>query len=200
MFRTWILLLCVVYLTFSREVAQRRHPSVDSPSGDLRVTLKSGKQTYELGQPVDLHVTLENRGKVTVFVGQSLGRVDWIYSAEVRVSDENGRVSPELHWMHPFMADYDPSQPFIDALTRWWVPLPPACNYGTVIQIDGTDFDFLKKPGRYKIEVTYISYGMEEPLNYNRLAASPEEIKKLPYGSWRGRAKSNSILVQLVRK
>ena len=199
MFHAWISALWILSSILPGQGMQRNRPA-EQQNSDLKVILSSGKHTYRLGEAIDLRITLENRGKATVFVGQSLGRADWIYSVEVRVSDENGRVSPELHWMHPFMADYDPSQPFVDALTRWWVPLPPDYNYGTVIQIDGTDLDFLRKPGRYKIEVTYISYGMEEPLNYNRLAASPEEIKKLPYASWRGRAKSNSIWVLIVQK
>src|SRR5712691_11274412 len=76
----------------------------------LKVSITSGKETYRIAEPIDLRVTLENGGKMTIFVGQTIRRMDWICSIRIRVSDESGRPSPELHWNHPFMSDYDSSQ------------------------------------------------------------------------------------------
>jgi hypothetical protein len=163
----------------------------------LRVSVLPTKQVYKIGEPIELHLSLENVGNSTVFVGQQLRLGDWICSTNVQVTDSKGRVSPELHWSHPFMEDYDPAESILDAVTKSWVPLAPGYSYGSVIRIDGTEYQFLSKPGQYSVQVTYTSQGMDEPLNYNRLAASPEEIKKLPFPSWKGTIKSDPVSISI---
>ena len=166
----------------------------------LRLVIQALKPVYKLGEPIDLRVTIENTGKDTIFVGQIIQRMDWQFSIQMGLFDEQGNRSTELHWFHPFMQDYDPSEPFVNALVRSWLALPPGYSYGTIIQLHGSDFQFLKRPGRYRLEATYESYGMEEPLNYNRLAASPEDIKKLPYRSWRGKTSADPIVIIIEQK
>ena len=95
------------------------------------------------------------------------------------------------------MKDYDPAESVLDAVTRSWVPLGPGYSYGSVITINKTEFQFLGKPGQYSVQATYTSLGMEGPLNYNRLAASPEEIKKLPFPSWKGTIKSEPVSITI---
>jgi hypothetical protein len=192
-------LLVILNLTIIHGHAGKPHASSEPQGTDIKIMIQPIKPSYKTGESINLRVILENQGKATLFVGQTLRRVDWIYSVRITVSDEKGRFSPEMHLNHPFMLDYDSSQSFISALTASWIALPPGYMFGTTIRIDGTDFEFLKKPGRYMIEAEYVSYGMEEPLNYNRLAASPEDIKKLPYPSWRGQTKSEPTWINIVQ-
>jgi hypothetical protein len=163
----------------------------------LRISILPTKQVYNVGELVELRLSLENVGKMTVFVGQYIRLGDWIYSTNIQVTDSSGRVSPERHWSHPYMTDYDPAETVLDAVTRFWLPLRAGYTYSAVIKISGTDYDFLKKPGRYTVRASYTSLGMGEPLNYNRLAASPEDLKKLPFPSWKGTIKSDPVSITI---
>lgn len=163
----------------------------------IRISVLPTKQVYSVGEPVELRLSLENIGETTVFVGQQLRRGDWICSTNIQITDAIGRVSPELHWSHPFMTDYDPAESVLDAVTRSWVPLPPGYSFSSVIKIGETDYEFLKKPGQYAVQASYTSLGMGAPLNYNRLAASPDDINKLPFPSWKGTVKSDPVSVTI---
>jgi len=163
----------------------------------IRLSIFPIKQIYEVGESVELRVSLENIGNTTVFVGQHIRLGDWIYSTNIEVTDSGGRVSPERHWSHPFMPDYDPAESVLNAVTRSWVPLPPGYSYSSVIKVSGSDYEFLKKPGQYTVQASYTSLGMGAPLNYNRLAVSPEDVKKLPFPSWKETIKSDPVLITI---
>ena len=101
------------------------HSTEKHADQSLKLVIRADKDNYNVGEPIELQVTLTNAGKNTIFIGQRIDRLDWLYSLQVHLLDEQGRSSPELHWSHPFMPNYDPSEPLVNALARDWMALPP---------------------------------------------------------------------------
>lgn len=172
-----------------------------SSQQELSVTLSTPQRTYAVDEPIDLRVEIKNVGKEPFFIGQDIPTYnDWIYNLRLDIRNEKGEYSPVFSSNGPFVLPFDPKESVAHALSSRWTPLPPGYFYGTTIRISGSIFSFLQRPGKYVLSGAYKSSGMELPVQFNRLAASPEEIKRLPYRSWKGEAKTNSISIEITAR
>lgn len=170
-----------------------------SPGADLAVTLSIAKETFKIDETIEVRVEIYNKGKVPLFIGNEIpDYLDWIYDLRLILANERGEFSPVLTSAGPFILPFDPKESIAQALSADWMALRPGYFFGRTIRIDGSIFSFLKQPGRYRLMGIYKSDGMESPVQFNRLAASPKEIASLPYKSWKGEVKTNSIWITIV--
>lgn len=166
-------------------------------SNSLRLRLSIAKQKYGVGEPILVKVELSNDGREPIFVGSQIPvNETWIYRLTLGIDDEDGNSSPGL-WGGRFVAPPDPKDSFASALAKAWIALPAGYSYGTTIEIDSDMFEFLKKPGRYRLRAKYVSLGMDVPLYYNAVAKKPEEMAKLPFAGWKGETEGNSLWIEI---
>lgn len=195
--------LALITITFATNFSNRSFSSGQSRTrGDETITVRLSveKSRFHVGEAVPLRVELINTGKKRIFIGQEMPQIeDWIYSVHITVKDDAGRVSPQLVLGPPFVLPSDPKEDFSTAVIKKWTVLPPGYSYGSTLTIDGQSHSFLMKPGRYEIQATYVSMGMDSRMYYNRLSQSPEELARLPFKSWKGRVNSNCISIDVVR-
>jgi hypothetical protein len=87
----------------------------------------------------------------------------------------------------------------VAAALDWWVLLEPRQLFGTVVNIHRSGFDFLKKPGTYKLYVKLRSVGGYPPSITDRLANSQPNAPEVPYNIWSGTASWESNWLRVVK-
>jgi hypothetical protein len=170
-----------------------------SPGSDLFVTLSTAKETFKIDETIEVRVEIRNQGKDPLFIGNEIpDYLDWIYDLRLTLTNERGDISPILTSAGPLVLPFNRKESIAHAVSANWITLLPGYFFGRTIPIDGSIFSFLRRPGRYSLMGIYKSDGMESPVQFNRLAASPKEIASLPYRSWKGEVKTNSTLITIV--
>ena len=170
----------------------------EETAGQLSIRLSLSKNTFRLGESIRVKVEISNDGKSTLFVARNIeldpGAIGFL---ELLVTDAKGNVSPR-DVSTPVRKAADPGESTARAVSKAWVALSPAYSYGTTLRIEPDSYEFLRKPGRYRLQATYFSLGMAAPVYYNSLADKLEEIEKLPFGSWKGKTESNSVWIEIL--
>jgi hypothetical protein len=165
---------------------------------DISIKIQSMKETFEKGEPITVRVELRNQSRRDLYVGRKLdGSSDGPTYITFKVWDSRGKPSPGLKSATDcFMKPDTDSLPV--AVMKEWIALPPGSSYIAEVRVE--NFDFLKKPGRYRISATYESDGIKEQYWTKCIKATSEEIKALPFEAWEGKVESNCIWIAIANQ
>ncbi len=171
-------------------------PALNEPSISVRLSLT--KKLFKVGERIPLKVEITNNGTGDVFVGRELLQIDnAIYHLKLSVESSQGRT-PENFSGAVDSFSVGPRDGFSTALAKSWIALPPGYFYGTILFVDEQFADFLTKPGKYTVRGTYSSSGMRADVYFNDLLAYPEELERIPFPSWKGDIKTNSVSLEIA--
>jgi hypothetical protein len=149
---------------------------------EVRLTLSVPRNSFKLGEPIPVRLEIANEGQSDFLVGRAL-RLG-VYTDPsyiwIGVTDTAGKASPVTGISLYSITETD---------AGWWIALAPKHFYGTEFNLDRGTHEFLKIPGRYRLEATYVSSG-------GATAAIPSEnieSRKV----WHGKIASNTVSVEI---
>ncbi|MHB8502562.1 MAG: hypothetical protein ACYDHE_16675 [Candidatus Acidiferrales bacterium] len=112
-----------------------------------------------------------------------------------QVWNSSGRSFPTLSAASDCVLTANPDS-LPTAVLKRWIALPPSTSYRSDVDLPVSKEVYMS-PGRYRVAATYISGGIEEQYWQDCLKFSPEDIAKLPFPAWQGKAKSNFIWIEI---
>jgi len=180
-----------------RPISERTRAVLDSNS--LKITFAVPKKPYKVGEKIPLTIQFYNQSQNSILLTKQIPGVNVEgapVSVNVSITDTLGRKSAvAVETIH-----FAPGPRLSDAtaMLDWWVLLEPRQLYGTILNIDQSGFDSLKKPGRYKLRVKLISYGGYPPSIADRLANQEPKVLEVPYAVWSGTASWESPWLQIA--
>ena len=186
----------LVVLALGIAVAQQtKQPHFATSDTGISVHLHQPHGSFVAGQSVQVQVNLYNEGKQTLIVCRKLevGNQSCFWDFEMR--DASGHMLPTGKLAVDSIPG--PPAPFPEALISNWIALAPKYQYGTMLWLDFA-FPPKPRPGNYKVRAILHSLGPSGDLYYNDVRQYPEELAKLPYAGWNGKAVSNWISVTIV--
>jgi hypothetical protein len=161
--------------------AQSSNSNVDALQ--LRITIVT--PTVKQGDPVEILVEIKNNGKYEVSVARwLLCTTNGPSCLSLEFEDEDG-LKHEGEAMHAIMSP--------DATNEWWTQLSPSHYYGVEERLEGLPYDFLKKPGRYRVTARYVSKGGLTPPSREDWHIPAREV-------WKGDIVSNVGSFEVVAK
>lgn len=198
MCRRTISFLLVSLTAISASVAGEQPQSKQDQKAEIAVSLAVTRNSFVVGETIEVRVEIRNAGDKSIFVGRELYlNTDWIHSLELFMEDKNGNQSVRMRrGRDPFPPD--PEQSIATSLAKGWIALSPGHFYGTTVRIYPQSFEFLQKPGRYRLYGKYVSHGVDAPFYYNRLAYKVEAVSQLPYRFWKGEININSVWIEIL--
>ncbi len=196
--RRTISFLLMSLTAISASVAGEQPQSKQDQKAEIAVSLAVTRNSFVVGETIEVRVEIRNAGDTSIFVGRELYlNTDWIHSLELSLEDESGNASGYMRrTRHPFPPDLE--QSIATSLAKGWIALSPGHFYGTTVRIYPQSFEFLQKPGRYRLYGKYVSHGVDAPFYYNRLAYKVEAVSQLPYRFWKGEISTNSLWIEIV--
>ena len=187
------LVTLLVVVAASGESQSLGQANKEAPTAKLQVILATDKQVYKLGEPIHVRVEISNAGEKDIFVGKEITRMaGWVTYLELILEDMDGNTSPYI-FVHGLRVPLDLTEGLASILAKTWIPLAPGYFYATKIELSPESFQFLRKPGRYRLRGIYYSVGVDL-----RCSTLKEEIEKLPYAFWKGEIGTNSIWIEIV--
>ncbi len=178
------------------------------PRNGLRLTIRTDKHSYAIGEPVIVDVRLEN---VTTLQGADKARDVPVYFEPVAYT-RDGRV---IEWLFKFEFRSEPdARPVYrsrdvkiaeDARENYYhyVVLPPHSFVGRRFTFHPSRLRALTRPGRYSILASYaVGEDSADVILHRRLTAQQVEmLGKLAYlRVWTGQVYSNRATFQVKRK
>ena len=156
-------------------------PNVDR----LQLRIATLTPTVIQGDPVEIRVEIKNNGKYEVSVARwLLCTINSPSCLSLEFEDENGsKYEGEI--IHSTMSP--------DATGEWWTQISPSHYYGTEERLEDLPYDFLKKPGRYKVTARYISRGGFTPPSREDWHIPAHEV-------WKGEIVSNVASFEVIPK
>ena len=158
----FICVLCVFALPNGRGAHPCAQTSVVSADQtQIRLSLTTTKNKFGVGEAVVLKFEITNVGKVPVLIGNRPGiNIQHDISTgprlEMELRDEKGQLSPGL----TLIADsfgIPSKRPAIQSLLSDWLVLNPKSSYATKVALDRGYFEFLGRPGKYRLSGTYLA-------------------------------------------
>jgi hypothetical protein len=182
----------------SASVAGEQPQSKQDQKAEIAVSLAVTRNSFVVGETIEVRVEIRNAGDTSIFVGRELYlNTDWIHSLELSLEDESGNASGYMRSGRDKFPP-DPEQSIATSLAKGWIALSPGHFYGTTLRIYPQSFEFLQKPGRYRLYGKYVSHGVDAPFYYNPLAYKVEAVSQLPYRFWKGEIDTNSVWIEIV--
>ncbi|MGB2591525.1 MAG: hypothetical protein WBG02_10090 [Candidatus Acidiferrum sp.] len=163
----------------------------------LVVKISSNKSEYMQSEQLTLTVEFRNEGTTTIRVGRAVDSyVSSPFRLSIKIEDSSGRAVldpprdlPELPCVD--LREPDPQHP------RIWAEIAPGAAYTTSLTLSNKTL----RPGRYKLEGRYRSYGLlmgghctagDTDSDLNRTAMAPTEIE------WKGAVNTNPLWTAIL--
>jgi hypothetical protein len=175
--RTFTLLIVLSALVETAGFAQ---PSASTELG-LRVTLKTDKDDYAVGEPVRITVLLQNRGTSPVYVAKSFSWAGFgVAGFSVSVEQLTGKKSDiGCGIAGSGLSVQDPRTPE-QVLREDYLRLPPGAMVGFEDQYTGCS---LMHPGTYEITATYSA----QALSLDKVRLVSEKNGEIVRGEFRSK-------------
>jgi hypothetical protein len=162
----------------------------------ITIRIRPTQKFYVPGKPIQIRVELTNSGLRDLLVGRELSGVGKNPADVVfQVRNSSGTSLPTLSAASDCVLTASPDS-LPTAVLKRWIALPPGTSYLSDVDLPVSQEVYMG-PGRYRVAATYISGGIEEQYWQDCLKFSPEDIAKLPFPAWQGKAKSNFIWIEI---
>jgi hypothetical protein len=170
-------------------------------SEQIEVRLIPKKKAIKAGEALEVRVEIWNVGSNPVFIEKD------IYQPCGRPGPLSLRLElgPAVNSLteHGCGSDciYEATQSFASRLLLQWTTLPVGNFYGTVVTMEPEDFPQLNTPGRWRLSGTYKFLGELSLSLCGYIGPIPddkEQIKGLPYKTWRGTAETNKAWIDVT--
>jgi hypothetical protein len=177
----------ILILAFSAGASPQVATQTTPNEASLLLTIRILTPVVRSGTPVELHIDIENDGGDDVAVARYFDCISNGPSCLLlTIEDESGEKheSEQFHrWGSP------------DALLYWWTLVTPLHSYGVHEKLENmpgmATYDFLKRPGRYKVFATYTSKGGYMP-------PAREDLHIPTLKVWEGKLVSNTASFKVV--
>lgn len=176
-------------------------PQVKSPEQQatdvLRLTVSSNSLTYAVGSTIDLSVELKNIGRQKIFIGANFWTGGSASHVTIAVNPLDGH---DLGKGWSGSVDGVPLHAWDNlgkALLEWGFLLPGGYAYSTKALLP---YGPGLAPGRYTVQASYISEGVDADTHLNPLLEKPKELAALMPFSWKGVVKSNTITIEIKNR
>ena len=148
----------------------------------VSVHLSVPNKTFTAGEVIYVQLRVSNKGDEPILVANTVSMANGgVSRIELKLTDVRGKASPGME----MIADYAPVTPSDEnaasKLLGSFVLLRPATSLLVDFPIDKSLFEFLAKPGEYKLSATYASKGIS--YGHDDLGLSDVVLKALPYPS-----------------
>jgi len=191
----WLVVAALAGMAAQARGAKHQEKRVDAP--EVAVHLEVLKKVLPVGESLPLRFEILNKGTTDIFVGKHfLDLANSTARLELSLKDRSGWHRSAIGSAGDYLPDSGES--FASALVRDWLALPPGGFYGATAFVSPAEFPQLLKPGRYCIQGKYISAGVRAPVYFNALRNHPDEIARLPYDSFVGELRTNSVWIQVI--
>jgi hypothetical protein len=184
-------------------VASAQDRTSNNTDAILTVRISAEKQRLKPGENVVLHVEILNEGSKNTFVSKGIQGADNALSTLDLSLYQNGHVflsstGSAADCFCSGLANSPSAPPMASVLSAGWIALAPKHFYGGEAIMSPWDFKLLRVPGKYRIQGKYASRGFLAQDMNNPLLGYSEELKKLPYQSWIGEVKTNSVWIEVA--
>jgi hypothetical protein len=161
------------------------------------VHLSVPNRAFRAGDVIHVQLRVSNKGDEPILVANAVSMArGGVSRIELKLTDVRGKVSPSLE----MIADYAPvtlsDNNAASKLLGSFVLLRPRTSLLFDFTIDKDVFEFLGKPGNYKLSATYASNGIS--YGHDVLGLSEAVLKALPYPSWSGKMSTNEVFLNIV--
>jgi len=194
----------LLFLIFSGAMSADEPSAAQGPQrklGGIHVRLSVPKKAFRLGEAIPLRVEIYNAAGKTVIINREISRLLAAPAClALSVFDERGRRSPALENVASAVSPPAEEEPEAWTFLKWWVVLDTEHFYGLTFEVDGEQFPFLTKPGRYRLVGTFTSIGGYPPSIVRRMSDSSQVPSKVPYPIWTGKVDTNSVWLEVVRR
>jgi hypothetical protein len=176
------------------------HPSPREAGRDgkeiISVRLSLPRTVVVAGESAQVVVEITNDGDDPVLVENLFGA--GASQIKFNLSDSNGVTSPgSVNMVGDYFASPAKADP-LEVLLKTWLLLRPKYSLLTTVKLDGNDYSFLAKPGKYHLYATYASTGLSYPPTYMHLGLTKADVDALKYESWSGKIRSNEVSLKVV--
>jgi hypothetical protein len=150
---------------------------------ELRLSVIVLTPTVKQGEPVKVRIELKNDGCSDVAVARWL---ICIANSPSCLSFEFEDESGIKRW-----GETSHSFPSVGPTDDYWTQIAPSHYCGVEDRLEGLPYEFLKKPGRYKVTARYVSHGgLTRP--------GQGEHDNPQYDVWKGEIVSNSATFEVL--
>ena len=178
--------------------------SVSADRTQIRISVTTTKKKYFLGEPVIVSLEITNVGKAPVLISNSLSvnvtqDVSTAAHLDLEIRDARGQSSPAMDLIADSFGIPSTAPP-IKTLLGGWLVLRPKSSYKTATTIDREFFEFLGKPGKYRLLGAYVSPDLFALSTYHQLGLTDEDVKAIPAHCWSGRLKFRPVTFEIAAK
>jgi hypothetical protein len=172
-----------------------------STGREIKILFVIPARAFELGEQIPIRIELHNISKESLLVCRNIPEAnsrEGNTSFELDVIDQTGRSS--VVTQKTAQLSSDALEGDVSAALNWWVLLPPGTFYGTVVPVQPNEFEFLKKPGKYRFEAKLNCLGGLPPEVANRLSNPHIDTLSIPFRIYSGSATWSSPWIQIKAK
>lgn len=195
-----MLRLCCIFV--SPTAMTLAQDSISEAGLQIHINISTSKKQFKLREPVFLKLQIENIGRVPVLIGNRAlinTRQDTTTTPylDLELWDEHGRSSPGS----TLIADsfgIPTKAPAIHSLLGGWLVLEPKSSYTVKLTIDRADFEFLGRPGKFRLSGKYHAPDVFDPATSRQLGLTEEDLKAIPAKCWSGRLKFQPIRFEIL--
>jgi len=189
-------LLLIVLATSCVTAAQGGTAGDTAPQISVHLTIP--QRAFSVGEPVMVKIYIENVGNKPVLVANfvSVSRNPNSH-IEFKLRDTHGRMSPSLEAIADNFSSSVATSP-ANALLGSWLLLKPGYSLAVGVTLDKDLFEFLGKPGKYRLSAGYSSSGLLYPPVYRAIGLTDEEVQSVPFQSWSGNISTNTLNLEIV--
>jgi len=194
--RIGLSLLLIVLATSCITAAQGDGAGKTAPQISVHLTIPKG--AYSVGEPVTVKTYIENVGNKPVLLANFVSMIRNTNShIEFRLRDTHGHMSPSLEATADNFSSSVAASP-ANALLGSWLLLKPGYSLVVDVTLDKDLFEFLGKPGKYRLSANYSSNGLLYPPVYRAIGLTDEEAQSVPFQSWSGNISTNTLNLEIV--
>lgn len=179
-------------------VAAAQGSAAGNTAPQISVHLTIPQRAFSVGEPVMVRILIENVGDKPVLVANFVSAIRNPNSyIEFKLRDTHGRMSPSLEAIADNFSSSVASSP-ANALLGSWLLLKPGYSLAVGMTLDKELFEFLGKPGKYRLSANYSSNGLLYPPVYRALGLTDKEVQSVPFQSWNGNISTNTLNLEIV--
>ncbi len=194
--RIGLSLLLIVLATSCVAAAQGDGAGNTAPQISVYLTIPKG--TFSVGKPVIVKIHIENVGNKPVLVANFVSMSRNTNShIEFRLKDTHGRMSSSLEAIADNFSSSVAASP-ANALLGSWLLLKPGYSLAVDVTLDKDLFEFLGKPGKYRLSANYSSDGLLYPPAYRAIGLTDKDVQSVPFQSWNGNISTNTLNLEIV--